>query len=395
MAALSTDSLQGRRAVFTVTALPVGPPFLGAHHIAAIFQRQGARNLWLSPPVTPLHLLGARHRRSAKGRFQLWKSGGQETEGIGLGYAPFTPLPCADRPGLRSEAVARLSLKVCLPPLGRWCRHRGFDRPDAMIIHSLHLAPLAEVLRPKRTVLYLMDELSAMPGVPEGLLRIEEEWIRRADGVLCTDISLAERSARLRGGNEGVVFAGNGCHFESFAAGKNTPEPEDIRAIPHPRAVFFGSGSSWVNRPLVREMADRMPDVHFLMVGPEMDPVGVMAGLPNLHVLPGRPHGDLPALCGHCDVGIVPYVRGPFHDAADRIKVYEMMASGLPVVITKSRRYDHDNAPVIQVEETAEDFARGLREALAKADTFAEQTYAKEHTWEKVAEEMAALAFER
>lgn len=380
--------------VMAETSLPEGALVLNGHHYARAFTRQGARVLWLSPPVSPLHAVWARGKSSARERWLLWRAGGRETS-VGLAYAPFTLYPCLPVPFFASGLAARNSLRFTIPNAARWCRRHGFDRPRAFLIHNLHLAPLADRLGARRVILRIEDDLSAMPHVPAGLHSLEAEWARRADAVVCSSAPLAERARRLRGGKDGIHLLGNGCDYDLFSGGDGQAEPADLAMIPRPRILYFGSGGPWVARELIRETALQLPECSFVLIGNRLRPEDGWGRAKNVVELGPRPQSVLPAYAARCDVGIVPFRRGPLHDAADPIKVYEYMAAGLAVVATRSRRFEMDPAPVYLAEETGVDFARAIREALESASRETEREHARRHSWETVCREVLALALDR
>jgi glycosyltransferase involved in cell wall biosynthesis len=377
--------------VMAETSLPEGALVLNGHHYARAFARHGARMLWLSPPVSPVHAVWARGKGSARERFALWRAGGRETS-VGLAYAPFTLYPCLPLPFFASGFAARHSLRCTIPNAAEWCRRRGFDRPQAFLIHNLHLAPLADLLGARRVILRIEDDLSAMPHVPAGLHSIEAEWARKADAVVCSSAPLAERARRLRGGEAGIHLLGNGCDYTLFSSGGEQPEPDDLAAIPHPRILYFGSGGPWVALELIRETALELPECSFVLIGNRLRPEDGWGRAKNIFELGSRPQSVLPAYAARCDVGIVPFRRGPIHDAADPIKVYEYMASGLAVVATRSRRFEMDAAPVLLAEETPGDFARTIREALGSSSRERERDYARRHSWVTICQKLLELA---
>lgn len=390
----STPSSTLIRVVLAETSLPDGPLVLCGHHYAKAFRRAGAEVLWLCPPVSLAHAVAARTRSSARERRRLWRDGGRETE-VGLAYAPFTFLPCAPAPGLQSRAVAELSLRFTAPNLGRWCERRDFARPDAFLIHNLHLAPLADRLAPRRVVLRMEDDLSAMPAVPRGLLEIEADWARRADAIVCASSALAERARALRGRDDAVFLTGNGCDFDRFASGANDPAPPWVEALPRPRVLYFGSGGPWFDRDLVAAAARRMTDVQWILIGRDLDPAGLWTGLPNVHARGPMPQADLPAIAARCDAGLIPFRLGPIHDAADPIKMYEYMAAGLSVAATHSKSLAESSGPVILSDGAVDGFERAVREAIARKDRRAEKDFARAHSWEDIARRVVGIALGR
>ena len=114
--------------------------------------------------------------------------------------------------------------------------HR-IDRPILWYYTPMAL-PFARHIASSAIVFDCMDELSAFRGAPPELLDREQELLKRADLVFTGGQSLyeAKRERHRR------VFAfPSSVDVAHFAAARLNPaEPDDQRAIPHPRLGFFG-----------------------------------------------------------------------------------------------------------------------------------------------------------
>src|SRR6202035_2876551 len=93
--------------------------------------------------------------------------------------------------------------------------------------------------------------------------------------------------------------------------------------------------------------------------------VDALRALPNVRFLGELAYADLPRVASAFDVGILPFKVTPLTEAADPVKVYEMLAAGLPVVavdLPELRRL----APLVALARTPEEFAARVDEALAE-----------------------------
>jgi UDP-galactopyranose mutase len=203
-----------------------------------------------------------------------------------------------------------------------------------------YLTPMAAIitstLTPIAVVFDCMDELSAFAGAPPGLRDAEQALLSRADLVFTGGWSLYEAK---RARHPHVSLFPSSVDVAHFAqARESLPEPEDQRALPHPRAGYAGVIDERMDLALLDGIARARPDWQFVMIGPvvKIDP----ATLPrhaNIHYLGQRAYDALPSYFAGWDVALMPFA----HNASTRFisptKTPEYLAAGRPVVSTSIR----------------------------------------------------------
>jgi glycosyltransferase involved in cell wall biosynthesis len=135
-----------------------------------------------------------------------------------------------------------------------------------------------------------------------------------------------------------------GANVERFAPPDTPPAPNTAP----PTAVFLGSFRAWHGAlDVVRAAAILLAmgrTYHFLLVGdgPERTEAETLAAAwpGHFHFTGAVPYEQVPALLRQATVGVAPFATGP-HPALQAagffwspLKIYEYMASGLPVVTT-------------------------------------------------------------
>ncbi len=372
-------------------SLPYESAFrVGSHHYAERLLGHDWDAMWLSHPLSPLHLVHP-VKRDFEVRMRSWRRGPMRYGRLSY-YNPMTLLPSTPLPVLRSRAVARASVRLTLPNARSMLRRHGFDAPDLVWLTNPIYEPLARQLDAGCRVVRVADDNAAFANIPDAVRELEEAALAAADVVFAVASSVRDRLAE-RYAN--VVHLPNGVEFERFAA--DAPEPEDLAAIPQPRALYVGATEYWFDATLVAECARAMGDVSFVLVGPESARVSeAVAGLRNVHVLGPRPYAAVPAYMRACDVGIVPFARDEMVDAIHPIKVYEYLAAGLPVVAIRWQELEAMGAPVELCERDG--FCEGLEAVLdagREAGLEARLAYARENSWdarfEVVSQEVAKV----
>lgn len=128
-----------------------------------------------------------------------------------------------------------------------------------------------------------------------------------------------------------------------------------------PSVVYSGIIQQRVDVELMIQCAQALPDVVLYIAGPIWRGVDV-SGLqkqPNIHLLGFVPYQQLPILLSESWVGIIPHIVDPLTSSMNPMKLYEYMASELPVVTTALP--DIPKSPYIIVALSRDEFVSALR----------------------------------
>jgi len=182
------------------------------------------------------------------------------------------------------------------------------------------------------------DDWSAMHGPArwvELVRRGQEQLARNSDLVLACSPYLNEKWARV---NAKTHLLPNGVNVAHFERAGRLPLPPDVAALPRPVLGYIGTlHDERIDVDLVTGVAGARPDWQFLFIGPNLLSGASLARLKplaNVHLIGPRPYRDLPAYMGAFDVCILPHRVTLFTESLDPIKLYEYLASGLPIVST-------------------------------------------------------------
>lgn len=311
------------------------PLSLGSHHLARAFAARGWKVAFVSYPTTPLHaglaLRSAEHRRRLRAALRS-----PRREGNVAAFLPTTWAPLAGARASNTPSIVDNWHRATLPRLGQQLRAEGFGAPDILMVDNpIHHWVLDE-LRPDRLVHRVADHTPSFHGVGPVLLDREARIAQAADASICTSSELVPYVRSLGGPEPEIVPPA----VDAAMFGSASPEPVDLREIPRPRAIYVGAIRSWFDTTLVLRLARERPQLHVVLVGPDMRLDRALRNEPNVHVLGARPHGHVPAYLQHADVGLIPFDVDGHPDlvhSVNPLKLLEYLAAGLPVV---SRRWD-------------------------------------------------------
>jgi glycosyltransferase involved in cell wall biosynthesis len=221
--------------------------------------------------------------------------------------------------------------------------------------------------------------------------------IRKREGELGAKVDLIVGTStklvqRWRERHDNVLFVANGADVATFSQARDStlPEPEDLRAIPHPRIGYIGFVDSRLNTSLYEKLSASRPDWSFVILGPtnEMNlDLAQLRKMPNVHFIPGRTRAQLPAYLKNFDVCTIPYVLNTLSESIFPLKLFEYLAAGRPIVTTALpellpyREYIH-------VAATADEFLFGLEQSLSDPLPSPSQTFLDENSWDTKAERL-------
>lgn len=143
--------------------------------------------------------------------------------------------------------------------------------------------------------------------------------------------------------------------------------PHDLKEIEKPIIGYAGTIHVRMDRSLVLELSDRIPECSFVFVGDVLLKSSEMSALrnrKNVYFLGGKKYSELPDYLINFDVCILPYL--PDKDSAPT-KIYDYLAAGKPVVSTYLPEL-LDLKDILKLARTREDFITFVKDSLGDKD---------------------------
>ena len=277
-----------------------------------------------------------------------------------------------------SRLMSYLSFTLSSLLLGIW----GLGRQDIVLFDTppLPLVPtglaIGRITR-ARTVMNVSDiwpEMATQLGYPIGrmslwaLKRLESLGYRRADVVTATT-EAAREGINRRFPEVRTAVMSNGADLSMFDPSYRSQEVrKSLGAGPADFLVgYFGLHGLFQGLDVVVEAADRLrsqPTIRFVLVGDgpckeSLIELAERKGLDNLRFLDLVDQDRMPSLLASCDAALVP-LAAEFPSTIPS-KVYETLASGVPVVISSGC----EGARLVEEGKTGWTFPPGDSDALA------------------------------
>ncbi len=249
--------------------------------------------------------------------------------------------------------------------------HSPFWRPLARLLNRLHGWP----------VVYDRMDLHGAFSTESPLMEAEDR--RLVDEAQLVTASARSLAASVPVSGAPVLLLPNACEPADWMDARPSSELENI---PRPIIGFFGAIAEWVDTDMLVDLALARPGWSFVLVGSSWGAdVSRLEQLENVHLLGERPYTDLPSLAAHFDVGILPFKRNALTEAANPVKVYEMLALGMEVVATPLPELE-PMQPLIRLATGRDGFLRAIEAALHEPDAGTlrseRRDFARNHTWE-------------
>lgn len=241
-------------------------------------------------------------------------------------------------------------------------------------------------------VYHCVDDLAAYPGIDAALFRdAERALLKQADVAIASSRPLELHLKRL--GARRVLYWPNPADTDALS-GCSARAPQ----VEPPVAGFIGAlAEHKLDVDLVRAVARSLPGWRFELVGP----VGL--GLAsstfrgerfpeNVSILPPVKPFQLPETLARFTVGIIPYSRNAYTASVFPLKVFEYLATGMPVVSTALPSLV-DEVKYVEFANDPIEFADALRRVLqtAREERLARIEYAREFSWTSRTEEALGL----
>ena len=253
---------------------------------------------------------------------------------------------------------------------------------DTDLFRSVHLK---EYIRPALSIYYRRDYVIGFPYWRKNGPRCEESLVRQADIVLTNSALFAEQ---LRPWNPHVHVLNTGVNLERYNADLSYEIPEDLQSLPRPIVGYTGAIlQERLDSQLLYDIASRLSDCHFVLVGPEDDHFRQhpLHQLPNVHFLGHKPPAQLPAYIRHFDVCINPQVVNEITDGNYPLKIDEYLAMGRPVVATSTHTMRQVFSAYVYLPRTATEYVTAIRKALTEAHQPEKEqqriAFAHTHSW--------------
>jgi glycosyltransferase involved in cell wall biosynthesis len=295
-------------------------------------------------------------------------------------------------PSFDSRLARWLNRRLLVPPLAAAARELG--EPPIVVTTIPLVADLVGRLPVRRWVYYCVDDFSVWPGLDGATLRcMEQELVRRADGIIAVSENLQNRLADM--GRPSHLLT----HGVDLQFWQNSPEGaalERLQEHERPLVVFWGVVDRRMDTEFLANVTRKLQKGTVVLVGPEADPDPTLQTLPRLVRTGPLVFEQLPALARQAAVLVMPYADLPVTRAMQPLKLKEYLATGKPVVV-RDLPATRPWADCLDLVASAASFAAAVEQRLAEGVPAAQQAARQRLTgegWDEKAQTFERLVCE-
>jgi len=351
-----------------------GSPFkVGCNYYSELLAKEGNEVLFIAPPISPFHNKNENHirfKQSKKGFYQAFDNY--------YIYTPYTVLPPIKKLPSILYWVIRIWHIFTSPNLKNVLKEKNFLEVDILVIDNFAFLPLVDLIKYEKLIVRVTDNLEGF-GVGNAALIAENELIKQADKVIYTSSKLENIIKKL---NINSVYVPNGVDNSKFHG--DFEKPEIFNNIHKPIAVYIGAVENWFDFELLDYVSSELKNIHFLIIGFVKYKPSFFDNIANKDNVTfyGKIENHLvPNYLKYSNIGIIPFrLDMPLVHAISPLKLYEYMASGLPVVSTSWEELEHINSPAY-LAKTQQEFKESILGALEKARQEEYINFAKDNDW--------------
>lgn len=328
------------------------PYRVGSHHLAETFARMGHVVFYISTPITPLH----KFNRSVH-QLRLNLAGRMRRVFDNLhSYIPRTLVPA----GLFFTG----GVDIAFPARRDIAKQQAILEIDAFDLVLIDDPKLIGMLRHVkfRKLIYRPTDIYSQMGLTSWY-RLEAHILKRCDAVIATSKPVLEFLSDHFELDKPAMIQVNGVDFDLFSTRQVCPD--EYRISLRKKCIYVGALDFRFDFDGLLDAACAHRNIDFYIIGMASDEIrSEFAGIGNVKFLGPRPYSRIPGYLQHADVGLLPLRPIVANNGRSPMKLYEYLASGIPVVARKTDELNRRKLSRVFTYEDDENLHDALMSAL-------------------------------
>jgi len=273
-------------------------------------------------------------------------------------------------PGWASRTSA-IGQRLLWKSILKRCHELG-EAIDAVVVTSPHYHVLLDQVTDRTcTFYYASDDYHSYEGWNQ-VVALEKQLVRRVDHAFFVSTDLLERAQHDYGVEaDKLSVSMNGTEERFFpAAGDACRVPPPSGTFQRPIAGVVGGINERLDYSMLKACAD-VPELGtLLLVGPLPDSLSKelkeLLRHPKCVAVGGQPHETIHRWFQCLDVGLIPYVEADFNRLCSPMRLFDHLASGVPIVATDACAQVASFSDVVDVCPDGASFAQAVRSSIAR-----------------------------
>lgn len=313
---------------------------------AQVAAAEGHQVSYLQSPINLLHWL------TGRGYYNVWKQGARHEHDRLYVSSGLSVIPELTRLGWYSNSLAKAFYKSSIPSIKKQIERSGFGEPDIIWTTVPGSSVLAKIFPNAKFVFHVIDYYPAFRG--EGIKRLEAHDYKLADHVFCIGNSLKNYLVdELSIPGSKITVLGQGVSLSGYD--QQLVEPNDLKDVPHPRAIWVGVLNK-LDIGYLRVVANALTarGGALVLIGPERDAANRIledmkdSGCNNVFFLGAKKSEEVSRYLLHSDLGLMLYDRDKqdVYRGQNPLKLYEYLAADLLVISTPHDEFEFLDPPI-------------------------------------------------
>ncbi|MCX7698326.1 MAG: hypothetical protein N2114_02530 [Candidatus Goldbacteria bacterium] len=189
-----------------------------------------------------------------------------------------------------------------------------------------------------------------------------------ADLILCTSEEFVNEFIRFYSKDK-VIYLPNAVDLRIFNSNKNYPLPSDLIEIVKQKKLiigYHGAMAKWLDYKLINKIAKNHPEINFVFLGLDYDRSlkELNQNLKNIFYLGVVNFKDLPKYLFYFNYSWIPFRKGKVAQNTSPLKLFESLAMGKLVLVTKDLKECYGFKGVYVFDNTLKEFDKALKKIL-------------------------------
>ena len=280
----------------------------------------------------------------------------------------------------------------------KWIKVTKFYKPICLsFLPTPSIQKIIKAIDPSLKIYYCADDMSRSLSNPKKLNKYENRFFKDVDLVFTTSHKMYRKALQF---SDTVFNVPAGIDSRKFPPKNVLTAPSDIGEIARPIIGYIGAISDVFDKELIIKLANSMPSINIVLVGPKFTNIDTLKIIKNITILGERSHDLMPNYINSFDIALIPYIVNEATDSVYSCKLNEYLSLGKIVLSTnlqEIRIFNKQYNCPINIGFNTEDFiqkAKELVETLTE-DTEENRTQrikiAKENTWDERFSKISAV----
>ncbi|MCS4039511.1 glycosyltransferase [Salinibacter ruber] len=238
-------------------------------------------------------------------------------------------------------------------------------------------------------IIYRPTDIYSNMSQGDNIIPIEKQVIRQSDAIISTSNVVSDYISSISESKKDIYTVRNGVDYKFFR--RRRQPPEEYKSISNNIAIYVGSMDDRIDLNSIEEAANNLPGVTFVMIGPTNRRINKIDAH-NILALGERDYHDVPAYMQHADVGIIPMSDHEANASRSPMKLYEYLASGIPVVSRNNNSVTQANTSSVWTYKERGQLSSAIRACLKNDhDNRKAKKVAKKQSWSKKVTRIMAI----